>query len=179
MKIHSKKVYLYCYITLCMFFTPLVMVAEGGGNWTPSCSKSSQLFKTLLSILDDLSSAMVCMVSILPRISSYPILFSRLLGIVPSTLMMIGITVTFIFYNFLNFLAGSRYFLNFFVFLYFNSLICWNSKVISLTHSFFLFIMTRYALLNIIIIIIIIILLLLLLLLLLLFFFYVTVSYQL
>ena len=50
-------------------------------HWSLSVSKSPQLSRTLLSILDNPSSALVWIVSILPRISYSPILFSFFLGL--------------------------------------------------------------------------------------------------
>ena len=60
----------------------------GGFHWSPSDN-------TFLSILANLTSAMISKVSILPQISISPILFSRFLVIV-----LIIITVTLIFHNF-------------------------------------------------------------------------------
>ena len=65
-----------------------------------SDSKSPQVSRTHLSILADLKSAVVWMVSILPLIFSISSLFSRPCGCVPSAPIIIGIIVTFMFYSF-------------------------------------------------------------------------------
>ena len=68
--------------------------------WSLRKSKSPQVFRNLLSILTDLNNAVVWMVSTCPLISKYSNLFAKFLGIVPSALITIGITVTFIFHSF-------------------------------------------------------------------------------
>ena len=57
-----------------------------------------QVSRTLLSILADLSKAVVWMVSTCPQISSHP--FINHLGIVPSAPATTGITVIFVFHSF-------------------------------------------------------------------------------
>ena len=66
--------------------------------------KSLQISRTLLSILADLSNAMVRMVSILPLISNSSSLSFKLLGTVPSAPITIGITVTLIFHSYFSLL---------------------------------------------------------------------------
>ena len=75
-------------------------------HWKLSDSKSPQVSWTL-STLDDLNSAMVWMVLILPLISSS---FSRLLGIVPRAPTTIGINVMLMFYDCFFSLANSKCF---------------------------------------------------------------------
>ena len=69
-------------------------------HWSLCDSKSPQVSWTLLSILADLSSAVVWMVSACPLISKFSSPFTNLLGIVPSARITIGITVTFMFHVF-------------------------------------------------------------------------------
>ena len=64
-------------------------------------SEWQQIPRTLLSILADLSHAVVWNVSIHPLISSSSNLFSKPLVIILITLATIGITVTLMFHNFL------------------------------------------------------------------------------
>ena len=63
-----------------------------------------QVPKTLQSSLADFSSDVVWTVSLLPWMSSSPIFFSTFLEIILNTLIMIGITATFIFHNLLTLL---------------------------------------------------------------------------
>ena len=70
--------------------------------------ESSQVSRTLLSILDNFNTAIVWIALILPMISTYPSLFSRPLGTISRAPTMIGITVTFMFYSFINSLARSK-----------------------------------------------------------------------
>ena len=66
-----------------------------------------QLYRTL-SILADLSNFVIWMVLILPLISSFPSLFSRSLGTVPSVSLITGITATFMFHRFFSSLPRSK-----------------------------------------------------------------------
>ena len=71
-------------------------------HWSLSDSKSPQISRTLLSILADLSNAIVWMVSTCPLISKS---FSPCPNPLVTALrapIIIGITVTFMFYSFLN-----------------------------------------------------------------------------
>ena len=74
-----------------------------------SDSISPQVTRTLLSILVDLNNASVRIVSILLLISNSSKLLSKLIGIVPTALTTIGITVNVIFHSFLSSLARSWY----------------------------------------------------------------------
>ena len=77
--------------------------------WNLRPGKSSQMSKTLLSILTDLSNVVVWMVSARPPIfnSSSPLIKS--LGIVPSEPTTMGIAVIFMFQNFFSSLTRSKY----------------------------------------------------------------------
>ena len=74
-----------------------------------SHSKSSQVSWTLPSILADLNNAVVWMVCARPPISNSSSPFSKLLGIVPSSPITTGITVTFMFHSFFSSWARSKY----------------------------------------------------------------------
>ena len=65
----SKIIIVIIIITLYKIFTPVV---TGGFQWNLNNSKSSQLFRTLFSILTKLNSVVIWMVSILLQISSSP-----------------------------------------------------------------------------------------------------------
>ena len=93
---------------------PLLMVF----HWGLSDSKSLQVTRTLLSILADLKTSVVWMVSIRPLISNYSNLFAKLLGTVPSTPITIGIIVTVISQAFLDLRQGRSTCLFFFFFFF-------------------------------------------------------------
>ena len=76
--------------------------------WSLNDRKSSQVFRTLLSILANLN-AVVWMVSARPLISKSSSPFSKLLGIIPSISITNGITITFMFNSFLSSLARFKY----------------------------------------------------------------------
>ena len=78
-------------------------------HWSLSDSKSPQVSKTLLSILAVLNNLVVWMVSTRPPTSKSFCLFNNLLVTVPKAPITIGIIVTFMFHNFFNSLAKSRY----------------------------------------------------------------------
>ena len=69
-------------------------------HWSLSDNKSPQAFRTLLGILVDLNNAVVWMVSTRPIISKFSSPCTNLLVIVPQALIIIGITLTFMFYSF-------------------------------------------------------------------------------
>ena len=74
-----------------------------------SVSKSSQVSRTLLSILADFNNAVVWMVSTRPLISMFSILYTNPLVNVLSGQITIGITVTFMVHSFFSPLARLRY----------------------------------------------------------------------
>ena len=114
-------------------------------HWILSDSKSPQVSRTILSILADLNNAVVWMVSTRPLISKSSNSYTSLLVTVPRAPITLGITVTFMFHNFFNSLARSRYL--FFFSLSFYSVVSWDSKVHnsagSLLFIYFLKIITR------------------------------------
>ena len=83
-------------------------------HWSLSDSKSPQVSRTRLRILAVLSNAVVWIVSTCPPTSKSSWPFNNPLVIVPNTPITIGTIVTFIFHNFFNSLARSRY-LSFFL----------------------------------------------------------------
>ena len=78
-------------------------------HWSLSESKSSQVSKTLLSILADLNNAIVWMVFTLPLISKSSSPFINPLVTVSRAPIRIGIIVTFMFHSFFNALTSSTY----------------------------------------------------------------------
>ena len=112
---------LFCYVSLLLLLLlislrvllhqRMMMVF----HWSLSDSKSADVFGTLFNILANLYNAVVWMVSARPPISNPSSLFTKSLWMVPSALTTIGITVTFMFHNFLTFSARSKY-LSFFSF---------------------------------------------------------------
>ena len=78
-------------------------------SWSPSDSKSPQVSRTLLSILTDLNNVIIWMVKIRLLISSSFNPLSKPLRTVPSSPIIIGITVTLTPHNFLSSLARSKY----------------------------------------------------------------------
>ena len=112
-----------------------------------SDSKSPQVSKTLLKILDILNSAVVWMVSTCPPTSKSSSPFSNPLVTVPNTPITIGIIVTCMFHSFFNSLARLRY-LSFFSHSF--SFILWSAgtaKSTILQVLFFLLIIIRSCLL--------------------------------
>ena len=89
-------------------FTP---VLTDDFHWSPNDNKSSQLSRTLLSILANLNSPVIW--SILPWIFIFLCLFSIFFGSVPRVPTMISITVNFMFLNFLSSVAKFRYLFSF------------------------------------------------------------------
>ena len=78
-------------------------------HWSLSDSKSSQVSRTLLSILAVLNNVVVWMVSTRPPTSKSSSPFINPLVTVPKTPIASGIFATFIFHSFFNTLARSRY----------------------------------------------------------------------
>ena len=74
-----------------------------------SDSKSSQVSRTLLSILAVFNNAVVWMVSTRPPTAKSSRPFNNPLVTVPKAPITIGMIVTFIFYSFFSYLARSRY----------------------------------------------------------------------
>ena len=78
-------------------------------HWSLSDSKSPQVSRTLISILDILNNAVVWMVSTHPPTSKSSSPFSNPLVTVLNAPITIGIIVTFMCYSFFNSVARSRY----------------------------------------------------------------------
>ena len=79
-------------------------------HWSLSDSKSPQLSRTRLRILDVLSNAVIWIVSTHPPTFTSSRLFNNPLVIVPKVPITIGTTVTFIFHSLINSIARSSYF---------------------------------------------------------------------
>ena len=71
-------------------------------HWSLSDNKFPQVFRTLFSILPDLSNAVVWIVSTRPLISKSSSPFTNPLMTVPRAQIIIGITVSFMFHSFSN-----------------------------------------------------------------------------
>ena len=78
-------------------------------HWSLNDGKSPQISWTLHSFLADLNKTVVWIFSSQPSISNSFSPHSKLLGIVPSARIIIGITVTFMFPRFFSSLARSKY----------------------------------------------------------------------
>ena len=89
-------------------------------HWNLSDSKSLQVSRTLLSILADLNNAVVWMVSTHPLISKSSCPCTNPLVTVPSALITIRITVTFMFHSFFSSQARFKYLFLFSLFFSFN-----------------------------------------------------------
>ena len=124
--LRSVCISLSSHFTPCMFFTPAL---DGVFYWNLNDSKSSRASRTLLSILVDPNNAVICIVSISPQMSNSSSSFSKPLGTVSSTSIVIAITVIFMFHNFLNSQGKSKYFSLYFVFFYFHSVVGCDGKV--------------------------------------------------
>ena len=110
-------------------------------HWSLSDSNSPQVSRTLLSILTVLNKAVVWMVSTPPPTSNSSSPFNNLLVTVPLAPITIGIIVIFMFHNFFNSLARSRY-LSFFSHSF--SFILWSAGTVSrqfCKFSFFFFLL--------------------------------------
>ena len=125
-------------ITPSEFFTPAL---SDGFLWRLSDSKSPQVSRTLLSILADLSNAIVWMFSAHSLISSSSRPLTKPLGTDPSAPITIGITITFMFCTFFSSLERFKYLS--LVFFDFHSVVCWDGKVHNLAGFFFLLIITK------------------------------------
>ena len=122
------------FLLLFEFFTPPL-----------ADSKSPQVSRTLLSILADLSNAVVSMVSTHPLASKSPSPSTNPLVTVPRVPITIGITVAFMFPSFFNSLTMSRYF-SFFSFSFnFTLWSAWATKstIRQILFSFLFFIISR------------------------------------
>ena len=88
-------------------------------HWSLNYSKSPQIYRTLLRILADLSTAMIWAALTLVLVSSSHRFFFSFFGIILRALTMIGITVRFMFHIFFNSLAKSKHLSSFALSIYF------------------------------------------------------------
>ena len=108
-------------------------------HWCLSNSKSPQVSRTRLSILVDLSNAVVLIVSTHPPISKSSRPFNNLLVTVPNTPITIGTIVTFMFHSFFYFSSKVEKLILLFTFLQIYSVVRQDSKVDNFADSFFFF----------------------------------------
>ena len=114
--------------------------------WNLSDHNSSQVSRTLLSILFDLNSVVVWMVSTRPFISKSSSPFNNLSGTVPRVLIIIGINTTFMFQSlffFFKFPNKVEILILLFTFFQFYLVLSLDSKVHNIASSLFLVIILR------------------------------------
>ena len=130
---HYLSIYLSIILLLWEFFTlPF--------HLSLSDIKSPQVSRTLLSILADFNSAVVCMVSTSVLISNSfksSSLFTDPLVILPGAPITTGITVTFMFRSFFQFPSMVQVLIFLFAFLQFYLMVCLDGKVQNLSSSLF------------------------------------------
>ena len=97
--------FFFFFFTPWEFFTPVLTVVF---HWGLRDSKSSRVSRTHLSILDDFSSAMVWVVSILSLVYNLVNLLSKRLGNFPRAPTTIAITVTIMFHSLFSSRARSK-----------------------------------------------------------------------
>ena len=107
-------------------------------HWSLSDNKSPQV-----SSLADLNNAVAWTVSTRPVISKSSSPCTNLLVIVPRARITIGLIVTFMFHNFLNFPCKSEVHIPIFLFFEFHSVVCRESKILNPASSLFLWIIIR------------------------------------
>ena len=107
--------YHHCYYYCCCFYYYLLLESFSRQfllivfHWSLSDGKSPQVSRNLLSILTVLNNVVVWMVSTRPPTSKSSSPFNNPWVTVPKALITIGKIVTFMFHNFFNSLARSRY----------------------------------------------------------------------
>ena len=111
-------------------------------HWSLSDTKSSQVSRTLLSILADLY-AVAWMASACPLIANSSSPFTSRLGMVPSAPITIGMTVNFMFHCFFLVLQQCLTIYLFFAFFWFYSEVFRNGEVHYSADYFFLLTITR------------------------------------
>ena len=104
-------------------------------HWSLSDSKSPQVPRTLLNILDVLNNEVVSMVSSRPLISKSSSSLNNPLVTVPKAPITIGIIVTFMFHNFFQFPSNIEVRILLFTFFQFYSVVSWDSKVHNIENS--------------------------------------------
>ena len=95
-------------IIIIIIISPLVSYSHHVFHWNFNERKPLHVSRTFLSILADLN-AVAWIVSIRPLISNFFNPLSKPLGTVPSSQIIIVITIIFMFYNLLGSLARSKY----------------------------------------------------------------------
>ena len=118
------------------FFTSAL---ADGFHWSLSDSKSSQVFRTLLSILAVLNNVVVRIVSSRPPTSKSSSPFNNPSVTVPDAPITIGIIVICMFHSFFQFPSKVEELILLFTFFEFYSVVNRNSKVDNFASSLFLF----------------------------------------
>ena len=109
-RIHVRRHYYYYYYYCYYHYYYLHLESfSHQHHWSLSDNKSSQVFRTLLSILAVLNNVVIWMVSTRPFISKSSSPFNNPLVTVPKAPITIALIVTFMFHIFFNSLAKSRY----------------------------------------------------------------------
>ena len=98
---HFETIYVS---TMLILYSKQIFLTGVTFQWKTSSWVTADLLRTLIP-----TDAVIWMVSILPRISIFPRLFSKPLGVVPSAPTKIGITVILMFHSFFNSPARSKY----------------------------------------------------------------------
>ena len=115
--------------------------------WTASLLKSPGTF---LSILADISNAVVCIVSTRPHISKSCFPSTNPLGTVPRAPITVGINVTFMSHSFFQLLSKVQVLIHLFSYFQFYSVVSRDSKINNSASSFSLFFFFFFLLLDII-----------------------------
>ena len=98
-------------------------------HWSLSDNKSPRVSRTLLSILDDLNNAAVWIVSTHPLISKSSGPYTNILVTVPRALIIICITVSFLFHSFFQFSSKVQILILLFALFQFFTVVKRDSKV--------------------------------------------------
>ena len=131
---------LYSFCALLLLFNSL-WVFNISISWWPF---TSQVSRTLLSILAILNNVVVWMIFTHPIISKPSSRCTNLLVTVPRAPITIGITVTFIFHNFFQFLSKVQVLILLFTFFQFYSVVCFDTKVHNSASSHFFFLLLLF-----------------------------------
>ena len=107
-------------------------------HWSPNENKCPQVSRTLLSILADLNTAAIWIVSTRPLISKSSSPFNNPSITVPRAPITIGINVTFMFHSFFQFSSKIQELIFLFFFFQFCSVVSQDSKVHNSASSIYL-----------------------------------------